>query len=67
MRIGDVVVVLSILCAYDKRIFILSGMLQYVTVMYRNDKVDILTVSDWGQKLSYYLLNSKQVCSYCPI
>lgn len=27
----------------------------------REDKLDILTVCDWGQKLSYFLLNSKQV------
>lgn len=27
----------------------------------REDKLDVLTVCDWGQKLSYYLLNSKQV------
>ena len=27
----------------------------------REDQHDILTVCDWGQKLSYYHLNGKQV------
>jgi hypothetical protein len=27
----------------------------------REDQYDVLTVCDWGQKLSYYYLNGKQV------
>ena len=29
--------------------------------LFREDQHDILTVCDWGQKLSYYHLNGKQV------
>ena len=29
--------------------------------LYREDQYDILSVCDWGQKLSFYQLNGKQV------
>ena len=31
----------------------------------REDQYDILTVCDWGQKLSYYYLNGKQILVGC--
>ena len=33
-------------------------------VFLREDQYDVLTVCDWGQKLSYYYLNGKQVLYY---
>lgn len=33
------------------------------TIVYRDDQYDVLSVCDWGQKLSFYQLSGKQVFS----
>lgn len=36
----------------------------YCLLLIREERNDILAVADWGQKLSFYQLSGKQVCSY---
>lgn len=39
------------------------GNMTMATIVYRDDQYDVLSVCDWGQKLSFYQLSGKQVFS----
>ena len=36
-----------------------------VTILYREDHYDLLTVCDWGQRIGHYQLSGKQVLMRC--